>query len=827
MTLHLTLHRAMRRLLWVLAGLCVSVVALILLAGAALMLLGNTQAGQRALVSATRSWTGGQVQLQGLSGHFPDNLQVRELLLSDSAGPWLRASDVHLDWSPLALLHDSLRIRVIDAQQASVLRRPAYGGASARGSRPHGGASLPLALQIDQLRLPRLMLAAKLAGSDVTLRLQAAGSYRSTERAALQLSVQRLDTVPATYLATVDLQPRRMAVQMDVEEQANGPLANVLQLPGLGALSVHLLLEGPRTAVRTRLDATAGTLDASARGTLDLPRLAAQLAVSVRTAAMSPRPGLSWQGLTLQAQANGPLISPTTSAHVVLSGMHYQSVAFDNLTADLQGEGHGLSVQAQLGGLTLPAPIADLLRRSPWQLRAQLLMTGTSRLAVEWHATHPLLQAQGDYTFDLSGRRLATQDLGSFTATLPDLHPWTSLAHLPLAGRATLQGRLQRRTDGEQIALSAALSVGAGGSAWSSLLAGRCSLETQLTLGQESTRLDRAALTAPHLALIASGEDRAGDLNIEWHLTRADLAALYPSAAGTVRADGRVQGRLPRLSVSASADARLSMHQASGVLHASLQANDLPQHTMGRLQLSGALDNAPVALQATLQRSPIGVLGLQIAQGSWKSAHIKGELRIDGDMHAPQGRLILSVPRLADADTLIGLALTGRVSAQVDLQGSGTRQHALLHLTGQDLALGTVQLHSLTAEGSIVQPLQVPQIDLQLAGEGSLGGVASTFTLSTSGPLDRLMLVTHAAIGGGAQTATQLDAQAIWLQGRRQLQLTSLNAHYREQMLRLLGPAVVSFRDGVAVNRLRLGLPPAIVQLSGAITPRLALRATV
>jgi translocation and assembly module TamB len=89
------------------------------------------------------------------------------------------------------------------------------------------------------------------------------------------------------------------------------------------------------------------------------------------------------------------------------------------------------------------------------------------------------------------------------------------------------------------------------------------------------------------------------------------------------------------------------------------------------------------------------------------------------------------------------------------------------------------------------------------------------------------MLTTHAAIGGGVQTATQLDAQAVWLQARRQLQLTSLDAHYREQMLRLLTPALLSFNGGVSVNRLRLGVPPAVVQLSGQITPRLALRATV
>lgn len=822
------LTRHLRHVLQVLTWTCAGAIVLVLVLFGALMLTGNTRAGQRLLASATRSLTGGQVQLLGLSGRFPDNLRVQQLLLSDPRGPWLRASGVHLDWAPLGLLQDRMRIRVIDAEDAAVLRRPAYGSAPASGTGSRrGGFSLPMALQIDQLRLPHLMLGANLAGSDVTLRLQAAVTYRSLDRAALQLSVQRLDAVPATYLVTADIRPRTIGVQMDVEEQANGPLANVLQLPGLGALSVHLLMEGPRRALKTRLDARAGLMSASASGTLDLPARAAELTASIQGSAMSPRPGLSWEALSLQAQAHGALTAPSTSAHLVLSGLQYESVGFQNLTADLQGVGQGISLQARLAGLALPAPLGDLLARSPLRLQGQIHPEHATQLAMDLTLSHPLLQAQAHYALDLSGRRGERAEPASFTATVPDLLPWTSLVQLPLQGRATLQGQLLELSSARQLSLSAALAVNGGGEPWAMLLAGRSSVEAQLSFGDDRVRLTRAALTAPHLALSASGEDRSGTLDIDWHLTRADLAALDPSASGALHAEGHVQGALPRLSLSGSADARLTMHRASGALHATLQAQGLPQRASGQLRLSGTLDDAPVALQASLARATAGGLSLQIGQGSWKSAHVSGALRLDGDIHAPQAHLTLSVPRLADVDSMLGSALTGRLTAQLDLTGTGASNRALVQIDGQDIALGSVRLQALTAHGTIEQPLRTPQLDAQLSAQGALDGVAATIALSADGAPERLMLKTHAEIGGGVQTATQLEAQAIWLQSRQQLQLTSLDAHYRDQMLRLLSPALLSFSGGVSVNRLRLGVPPAIVQVSGQITPRLALRATI
>ncbi len=116
------------------------------------------------------------------------------------------------------------------------------------------------------------------------------------------------------------------------------------------------------------------------------------------------------------------------------------------------------------------------------------------------------------------------------------------------------------------------------------------------------------------------------------------------------------------------------------------------------------------------------VLALQIEQGRWKSAHISGALRIDGDLATPQGRLAIEVPRLADVDSLLGTALQGQLAGQLSLTGSGSRSRALVSLSGQDIALGAVRLQTLQVQGSVDEPLRAPRAALQLSAQGTLGG---------------------------------------------------------------------------------------------------------
>jgi translocation and assembly module TamB len=684
-------------------------------------------------------------------------------------------------------------------------------------------------IRIDRLNLPDVQLAAALAGQALGLRLTGRGQYASLRDADAQLSAQRLDTTPATYQASVQLEPQRLQLHLDVVEQAGGPLSYLLRLPGLGALSVHCVVQGPLTALATQLNASVGPLQAQASGTLDLPHRAATLDATLRSPAMSPRPGLSWQAASLQVYARGAFTAPSTRAQLQLQGLSAGSVRLDTLQASLQGEGQTLGLDGSLSGLTLPTPLGNLLQGAAVQLHGEVRLTRTAGAgaarggaALDLHVAHPLLAAQLHYELGPAAASSAT-----LSATVPQLAPWAAaLAHVDLRGRATLQARLQGQPTLQQLAVSGAFDVSGGDARYTRLLAPHASLSGVLAYGGGRLSLQRTQLNAAHLAANASGQVDHSHLNLAWQCSLPDLAAVVSGVGGQLTARGQLQGTLPRLSVTASADATVRVHRSDGTLHLALQATGLPQQPSGHVEMGGALDGAPLALQANLQRAD-GALQLQIQQGSWRSAQLAGSLRLGADGSAPQGQLTLRVARLADLDALAGEPLQGSLAGTIDLALRDGQSVAQLQLQGQDVGLPMRQLSELQLSGTVEDPLSAPQLDLALTASGTLRGVAARLSGKVRGPPSALQLHAELASGGSSATAAQLSADAVWRSRPEQLELTALSGQYRSQNLRLLAPARVSFAGGISVDQLRLAVPPAVLQLSGRLTPQLAVHASM
>ncbi|HEX4023556.1 MAG TPA: translocation/assembly module TamB domain-containing protein [Steroidobacteraceae bacterium] len=812
---------------WVLGAM----IAVIVVLAGALMLIANTDAGRGLIERGVARASHGQVLLQGLSGRFPDHLRLRQLSLSDPQGQWLQADELALDWSALQLLERRAHLQRLTAASVVVQRRPAYTGGR---DRRHGGSALhlPVVVQIDQLLLPRLRLGAALAGSPVALQLQGSGRFVSLQRASLQLAVRRLDQLPATYRAQAQLDARHIQLQLDVQEDSGGPLANLLRLPGLGALAVHLQLSGPRDALATQLDARAGALSARASGTLDLPGRSAVLDLSLQSAAMSPRAGLSWQRVSLQAHTSGSLTAPSTTAQLALSGLREGNLRFDSLQAEVHGRGRALALDATLAGATLPAPLGTLLHDAPIRLRGQVQLAGAGGTVFDLTLSHPLIAAQAHYQFG------AGAPSGSFTASVPRLAPWAALARTQLQGSAAVQGNLTVAGATRQLALSAALNVTGGQARWVSLLGRRAELSAVGSYDDGGLHLQRSQLRGAHLQASAHGDDRGGRLDISWQLTLPQLAALVPQATGQLRAQGRLQGVLPRLALMVGVDGAFAVRGAPASIHVALQASDLPQRPSGRIELSGALDHAPLRLAAALQPAADGTLALLLQQGEWKSLRAGGTLHLAGasTQATPQGQLSLRIARLADLDTVLGRPVQGSLDASVALERSGARSRARLTLQARDLAVPAQPLavQQLQVQGDIDGPLRQPRLALQLSAQGSLRGVAARLAASANGPLSALQLRAAVTTGGAPVTtgaavadAPVLQAQALWQGDEGELELQRLSASYRGQVLRLLAPARVSLRGGVAVDRLRVGLGAAVVEIDGRVMPTLDLRASV
>src|SRR5437870_3185500 len=113
----------MKRALRILAIVVGSLFVLLGLAFAAL----QTPPGQRAvasLVSGAASTPEGGLELSGLSGFFPTNLQVARITYRDREGAWLTVENLRLRWSFWPLLGGRLKVEELSAERVAVLRPP-------------------------------------------------------------------------------------------------------------------------------------------------------------------------------------------------------------------------------------------------------------------------------------------------------------------------------------------------------------------------------------------------------------------------------------------------------------------------------------------------------------------------------------------------------------------------------------------------------------------------------------------------------------------------------------------------------------------------------
>src|SRR5579862_1730062 len=294
------MRRPVRVALWTSAAVLRSVVVLI---GAAL-LAANTAGGRALIERWTASLSNGRVRLAGLSGSFPSAIDVAELRLSDDQGTWLTAERISLRWSPLALLSRHVQVDELAIARVAIERRP-----QSKPEQQPDRTSLPH-IDLHHFAVGTLELGAPLAGTRASLSVQGTAHLISLEDAAAALRARRSDGASGDYEISLRFDPASMDASVKIEESAGGALENLLQYPGLGAVSVQARLSGPRGAERLQLDARAGALQARAQGTLDLTHQAGDVTYELESAAMTPRPGLAWRHIALQGRWRGSLRSP-------------------------------------------------------------------------------------------------------------------------------------------------------------------------------------------------------------------------------------------------------------------------------------------------------------------------------------------------------------------------------------------------------------------------------------------------------------------------------------------------------------------------------------
>ncbi|PVB63522.1 translocation/assembly module TamB domain-containing protein [Labrenzia sp. 011] len=213
------------------------------------------------IVSKLASTDARVVRVEDLYVGFNLDGRLDHVSVADTAGVWLSADDISLDWNPWKLLSRELDIVAVKAERIDLERQPSSpeDDASSAGADDTGsaGLSLPLDVSLDQFRLEEVNLGQALLGTAVSLKASGSGAF-AADPALLtaELDVHRIDGVDAGLTATAEFEPaaEKLAFDITVSEPRGGLAARLLEVPDLPALRLALKGDGPLTNWAANLD---------------------------------------------------------------------------------------------------------------------------------------------------------------------------------------------------------------------------------------------------------------------------------------------------------------------------------------------------------------------------------------------------------------------------------------------------------------------------------------------------------------------------------------------------------------------------------------------
>jgi translocation and assembly module TamB len=805
--------RAARISLWALAAIA----AVPLLVAALVVAIGNTDPGRRMLERAIAQASSGQVLVEGLAGRFPDRLHVARIELRDREGTWGVASDLALDWSPSRLLRLQTHVAHIELAGLALHRLPLTEDEEPASERK-GSTRLPLRIDIDALRIAALELAPAIAGVASKLEIRSEAHLVSASQFDLALDVERLDA-PGRYEVKASADASRLAAHVDLGEPAGGLLAQLVGLPDLGALSVKASLDGPRNAQRLRFVMSAGPAQATAHGTIDLDGRALDLQVAANAPAMRPSADLAWQGARLHGYVKGPYASPDANVELSIRGVEAAEAGLRSLEAKLAGNAGAMALQASVEGLRVPGARPDLFAAAPLRLHANARLDDPAR-PVDFALKHPVLVAEGHANAGPSG---------TATITIQDLAPFAEAAGMELKGRTTVAVRLATKDDVTRVDVDGALALTGGSAPLPALLGTDAKLALSALLRAGEMKLERLQLDGRTAALSASGTRRGEAFDFKWKGAVSDLGALAPALKGSLSTEGRARGTPRELALEAGARGELGTRDfAPEAIEAHVTAKGLPAAPSGTVRARGRLLGSPLELAVELRHERDGTMRVAIDRADWKSAHAEGHVTLAGADRAPRGRIALRMTRLDDLEPLLGQPLRGSIAGNVELAPEGDHSSAIVRVEARTIGVPDAVVERLTLAGRINGLPGRPAVALQLALDDiAAQGVTGSARVDLNGPPAALAVNISSQLRQAQGYEATLSGVAKVNASAHTARVEALAVQYGGQHARLLQPAVFRFGDGFAVDRLRIGLEQAVLDVAGRVTPKLDLQASL
>ncbi len=190
-----------------------------------------------------------------LEGVLPDAIRLINVSASDSAGTWLSARKVTLDWRPLDLITGIFRVSALKVEDLEVRRIPPFTTERKVESDKASFDYLPFDTVVERLSVEDVALAPEVLGVPATFRIAGVAAAEGVDRLLLSFVFERTDGIvgSAALKALYDLSDRRLALDSYVDEPAGGLIARLLEIRDLPPVVVNLSGDGPLDGWRGRL----------------------------------------------------------------------------------------------------------------------------------------------------------------------------------------------------------------------------------------------------------------------------------------------------------------------------------------------------------------------------------------------------------------------------------------------------------------------------------------------------------------------------------------------------------------------------------------------
>jgi translocation and assembly module TamB len=805
------MRRAGKIALWVAGTLVlVPVVSVVLV-----LIAANTGPGRHLIETEADRLSGGMIKLTGLSGRFPDSLRLASLEVNDTRGAWLTAKGVSLDWSPSALLFRRARIDDARIAHLSVARLPVAAAPAKPAPPGQPGFSLPVAIDLRALHVPQCDLGAPVAGEAASLQLEAHANVASLQAGSATIDMTRRDG-PGRYHVDGVLSAASVTAHVTVQEPQGGLIAAIAKLPGLGGLAIDLSVDGPKNAERAHVVASAGALQMTGDGKVDLPGQTQDVTLAVTAPAMQLRPDIAWKSVDMHAHVTGSFTKPDAASHLAIDGLLAGGASLTSLVADVTGNQGQVSLHAVMSGTRLPGPKPDLLASAPLDLTGDIRLDTPSR-PVRFKLTHTLLTADG--TAQVGGDVSAT-----IHTAIPDMAPFAAIGHVDLRGSTDAIATLAMHHGDADVGVTGKADF-TGGQAPVPDLLGKTTFAASASLVGQDITIHDAQVNGRALRAGVTGTDRASGLDLAWHVALSDLSALSPQLLGALTATGHVSGPTNGLAVTADVTGDAGSPQfAKAPVSLTLRGDHLPAAPQASLQGSFRLAGAPATLQADVTTNDDGGLHVVLKRADWKSLAARADMVLPKGEKIPAGTLDIRMAQIGDAAALAGQDITGGLTAKL----TSSAHDAKIVVQGSNLAAGPRRIASLSLTGAATGVEADPTINALLTLTGiDANAITGNATVTANGRQSALQLRAHAGLQNVQNAPANVDIAAVLNGNAKQLTLQTVTASWKTLALRLLGPARVEYGGQIAVDHVRLGVNQAQIALAGRLSPTLDLTASL